>query len=323
MRSLIGKTVLVTGGAGFIGSHFCDNLLTQGVRKVVCLDNFFLGNPRNISKAMENKSFSLYRDDARNYGVLEAIMNVERIDIVFNLATIALNYSFFNPFDAYQVNVQIADSLLKLLKAGSYETLIHVSSSEAYGTALYSPMDENHPTNPTTPYAAGKASADMLLLSFAKILPLDISIVRPFNNYGPRQNPDGSLAAIIPATIRRILSREQPILEGDGGQTRDFMHVDDTVQGIILAYENENSRGQIVNLGSGIEISIKNLLDTISKNMKYEGGYDQRPARISDVRSLCADTRLATSVLGFEPKVRFEDGLNQTVEWFVNRYARQ
>ncbi len=317
MASIAGKNVLVTGGAGFIGSHLCDGLLAKGAAKVVCVDNFFLGKIENLEEAQKHDNFVLYRDDARNFGVLQAIMEKEEIEVVFNMATIALNYSFFNPFDAYMVNVEIANTLLELLKVGAYKTLIHTSSSEAYGTAQYSPMDENHPTDPTTPYAAGKAAADLMVHSFYKVLGLDISIVRPFNNYGPRQNAVGSLAAIIPATARRIKEGGMPMVEGDGEQTRDFIYVEDTVRGLILAYEKEESRGKIINLGSGKNISINALLQGICDYMNYIGEWEHRPARTSDVRNLCADSKRAKSILGFEPQVGFEEGIKKTLDWYT------
>jgi len=316
MASIKNKNVLVTGGAGFIGSHLCDLLLEKEAKKVVCVDNFFLGKMENIGDALKNERFVLYRDDARNFGVLQAIMEKEEIEVVFNMATIALNYSFFNPFDAYMVNVEIANTLLELLKMNAYKTLIHISSSEAYGSAQYSPMDENHPTNPTTPYAAGKAAADLMVHSFSKVLPMDISIVRPFNNYGPRQNADGPLAAIIPATAKRIKNGGKPIMEGDGEQSRDFIYVKDTARGILLAYENEKSRGKIINLGSGKDISIKKLLGEICAYMNYTGEYDLRPERTSDVKKLCASSKLAKELLGFEPEVEFEEGLKMTLDWY-------
>ncbi len=319
MPSIKGKNVLVTGGAGFIGSHLCDGLLDKGAAKVVCLDNFFLGKVENIEEAMKDDRFILYRDDARNFGVCQAIMEKEKIEVVFNMATIALNYSFFNPFDAYMVNVEIANTLLELLKVGTYKTLIHTSSSEAYGTARYSPMDEDHPTDPTTPYAAGKAAADLMIHSFCKILGLDISIVRPFNNYGPRQNSVGSLAAIIPATAKRIKEGGMPMVEGDGEQTRDFIFVKDTVRALILAYEKEESRGKIINLGSGKDISINSLLKEICNYYGYTGEWEHRPARTSDVRNLCADSKRAKEILGFIPNVEFEQGIKITLDWYKNR----
>lgn len=318
MSSIKGKNVLVTGGAGFIGSHLCDELLDRGAAKVVCVDNFFLGKMENIEEALSHDNFVLYRDDARHFGVMHSIIEREQIDVVFNMATIALNYSFFNPFDAYMVNVEIANTLLELLKLGTYKTLIHTSSSEAYGTAQYSPMDENHPTDPTTPYAAGKAAADMMVHSFSKVLDLDIAIVRPFNNYGPRQNAEGPLAGIIPVTAKRIKNGEKPVINGDGEQTRDFIYVKDTVRGLLLAYENENSRGMIINLGSGKDISMNLLLQGICDYMGYTGDWDHREERASDVRKLCADIGRARKVLGFEPQVSFEDGIKETLDWYKN-----
>jgi UDP-glucose 4-epimerase len=319
MASIKNKNVLVTGGAGFIGSHLCDGLLENGAAKVVCLDNFFLGKEENIQEAYKHNNFVVYRDDARNFGVLQAILEKEKIEVVYNLATIALNYSFFNPFDAYMVNVEIANTLLELLKIKAYKTLIHVSSSEAYGTAQYSPMDENHPTNPTTPYAAGKAAADLMIHSFSKVTDMDISIIRPFNNYGPRQNAEGSLAAIIPKTAKAIKDGGRPMVEGDGEQTRDFIYVSDTIRGLILAYEKEESRGKIINLGSGKDISINRLLSEICKYMEYDGDYERRPARKSDVRNLCACSKLAKGLLGFEPEVSFENGIKKTLDWYISR----
>lgn len=317
MPEIKGKNVLVTGGAGFIGSHLCDALINRGAGKVVCVDNFFLGKEENIKDAMTHDNFVLYRDDCRQFGVMQSVIEKENIEVVFNMATIALNYSFFNPFDAYMVNVEIANTLLELLKTGAYKTLIHTSSSEAYGTAQYSPMDENHPTDPTTPYAAGKAAADLMVHSFYKVLGLDISIVRPFNNYGPRQNAQGSLAAIIPATARRIKEGGMPMVEGDGEQTRDFIFVKDTVRALILAYEKEESRGKIINLGSGKDISINNILKTICDYYGYTGEWEHRPARTSDVRNLCADSKRAKELLGFEPAVGFEEGIKETLDWYA------
>lgn len=317
MPLIKGKNVLVTGGAGFIGSHLCDELLLKGANKVVCVDNFFLGKMENIADALAYDNFILYRDDARQFGVMQSVLDKEEIDVVFNMATIALNYSFFNPFDAYMVNVEIANTLLELLKVGAYKTLIHTSSSEAYGTAQYSPMDENHPTDPTTPYAAGKAAADMMIYSFSKVLDLDISIIRPFNNYGPRQNAEGPLAGIIPVTAKRIKNGGKPVVNGDGGQTRDFIYVKDTVRGLILAYEKEESRGMIINLGSGIDITINSLLQGICEYMGYSGEWEHRGERTSDVRNLCANINRARKVLEFEPQMSFEKGIKETLDWYI------
>jgi UDP-glucose 4-epimerase len=322
MPIISGKKVLVTGGAGFIGSHLTDALLEKGAEKVVVVDNFFLGKMENLENAVNNENFVLYRDDARHLGVMKSIIKHENIDIVFNLATIALNYSFFNPLDAYMVNVQIAETLLNLLQDGAYKTLIHSSSSEAFGTALYSPMDENHPMNPTTPYAAGKAAADLMVLSFQKVLHLDIAVIRPFNNYGPRQNTEGPLAGIIPGTAARILAGEAPYIEGTGEQTRDFIYVTDTVRAFILAYECSDSRGQVINLGSGKEISMNKLVEIIANYLGYNGEIIRKPSRASDVKRLCASSELAKKLLGFTPEIDFDEGIKKTLDWYMEHRAK-
>jgi UDP-glucose 4-epimerase len=315
--SITGRSILVTGGAGFIGSHLVDELLRRGAEKVVVVDNLLVGDEENLAgAASSHDNLTVYKDDARHFGVVQAILEKEEVEVVYNLATIALNYSFFNPLDAYMVNVEIANTLLELLKVGAYETLIHASSSEAYGTARYSPMDESHPLDPTTPYAGGKAAADLMLLTMHRVLDLDLSIIRPFNNYGPRQNDHGTLAAIIPLTARRILDGERPVVEGTGQQTRDFIYVGDTVRALVLAYEREESRGKVINLGSGIETPIATLVAEICAFYGYTGEIDHRPERRSDVKRLCASAELARATLGFVPEVGLEEGLAKTLGWY-------
>lgn len=323
MLSIANQNVLVTGGAGFIGSHLCDSLLAEGVGRLVCLDNLMVGKKENIAPAMKDPRFVFYNDDARKIGVVQAILEKEKVSVVFNLATIALNYSFFNPVDAYMTNVEIIHTLLTLQKMHVFKTLIHVSSSEAYGTARYSPMDENHPLDPTTPYAAGKLSADLMALSFWKVLGLDIAVLRPFNNYGPRQNAVGSLAAIIPATAYRLYHGEKPVVDGDGEQTRDFVYVKDTVRAILLAYEKEESRGKVINLGTGVEHSINRIIRGICEAMHYKGEWEYRPSRTSDVRRLCGSNDLARQVLGFVPQVPYEEGIRETLDWYLQDFVKE
>lgn len=311
------KNILVTGGAGFIGSHLVDGLLNKQAGKVVVVDNYFLGNDENLADAIKTGRLIVYKDDARNLGTMKAIIKNEEIEIVFNLATIALNYSFFNPIDAYMVNVSIAETLLHLLSDGTYKTLIHSSSSEAYGTAQYTPMDENHPLNPTTPYAAGKAAADLMIMSFYNVFKYDIAIVRPFNNYGPRQNMDGPLAGIIPNTIKKILNGENPYIEGDGQQTRDYIYVQDTVDAFIKVYENEKTRGQIINVGSSKMLTIKEIIQTIAEEMNYKGVIESRPERAADVRALCGSSDKLFELTNIRPSVEFSEGIKQTVEWYL------
>ena len=303
------------GGAGFIGSHLAEGVLRAGARKVVIVDNLFVGKLANLHEVKDQIIF--YQEDATDLHAMEAIVRKEKVDVIYNMATMALIYSFFNPHTAYMVNVKLADVLLHLLRNGEFETLIHMSSSEAYGTALYTPMDENHPLNPTTPYAAGKAAADMLIKSFCNVYELDAVIIRPFNNYGPRQNIDGPLAGIIPATVRRIKSGEKPFVEGDGQQTRDFIYISDTIRGLLFAYEKDNIRGEIINLGSGNEYKVIDILRSICDYIGYKGAIDHKSERVADVRRLSASSEKAKKLLGFSCEIPFELGIVKTLDWYV------
>jgi len=309
----------VTGGAGFIGSHLVDELLAAGAERVAVVDTFFLGKPENLIEANEHgERVKVYREDAGEQTAMAAVLDAEKPDIVFNLATKALLYSFFNPAGACKVNLDIALALGELLRFGAYGKLLHISTSEVYGTAVRVPMDEQHPLFAETPYAAGKAAADLLLASYVNMFGLDITTVRPFNNYGPRQN-DGALAAIVPLTIKRIQGGERPIIQGDGLQTRDFVYVADTVGGLLRFALADNVKGGVFNLGSNRETSIKEIVETLCQLIGYKGEIDFQPERKADVRRHMADVSKANSVIGDLALTSLEAGLEKTVRWYVER----
>ena len=255
------------------------------------------------------------REDAAELSSMEAVCNIEKPDIVFNLATKALLYSFFNPPGAYRVNVDIAENLGELLRKKFFEKLVHVSTSEVYGTAQQDFMEEDHPLMAETSYAAGKAAADLLLTSYVNMFDLDITIVRPFNNYGPRQN-EGALAAVIPETVKRIRSGQEPFIEGDGLQTRDFIYVKDTVKNLLQLSCLPEARGKIFNLGSGKETAIKSIIETLSKIMEYTGEIKMLPERPADVRRHCANMDYAKKLLGEISLTSLKEGLQKTVNWY-------
>lgn len=307
------STVLVVGGAGFIGSHLVDRLISEGAKEVIVIDNLFLGTKDNLKFAFDN-GLVFYVDDAELEGSLEYIFLKHNIDITFNCATKALNYSFLNPANAYMTNINVMKNLLELQRKGYYQTLCHFSSSEVYGTAIYKPMDEKHPLNPTTTYAAGKAAADIMLQSYVKMFDLDSFIVRPFNNYGPRQNHKGVLAGIIPRTVFRILSGYEPVIYGTGQQSRDFIYVYDTVDAVLKLF-SIIEQGDIVNIANDGEITIKYLVEKISELMGYSGKIKFMEERKADVFCHCADNKKLKSMI----KTSFtnmETGLKQTIDWF-------
>lgn len=313
------KKVLVVGGAGFVGGHVVDALVKHGAEKVVVVDNMFLGSMENLSWARQNGNVVVYKEDARYLTALENIIEREAPEAVFNLAVKCLPYEFIDPEGSFMVGVEIAHNLVNLLRKKKYERLLHFSSSEAYGSAKKVPMDESHPLDPNSPYGAGKAAADLLLLSYHKLFNLEVSIIRPFNFYGERQNME-AYAAVIPVTIWRILNGSEPVIEGDGLQSRDFTYVKDGAEAAIKMMECDKALGKVVNIGQGEEVSIKSVIETICKELNYPFDWvEHKPARPSDVRRLYADTSLAKKMLGYSPTVNFEEGINRTIQWFRSK----
>ncbi len=314
MRPCIaGHGILVTGGAGFIGSHLVDRLLAEGARQVVVIDNMFLGSEDNLADAIE-KGAVLYKDDAEISTSLDYIFERHDIDIVFNAATKALNYSFVNPANAFETNVRVILNLLEMQRKKAFTTLCHFSTSEVYGTAVYEPMDENHPINPTTSYAAGKAAADIALQSYVRMYNLDAFIVRPFNNYGPRQNYRGYLAGVIPVTAWKLLNGIPPEIHGSGDQSRDFIYVLDTVDAIVNLY-GKMAAGDCVNISSDGQIAIKDLIVMIADAMGYHGEIVHKEARMSDVMCHNASNAKIRKMIEYR-LTPFEDGLRETLAWY-------
>jgi UDP-glucose 4-epimerase len=319
--SLSGLRVLVTGGAGFIGSHLCEAILAEGPSRLTIVDDFSLGKDRNIKEFVREARFELYRKDVASYSSMKEVIGIERPEIVFNLAVIPLPKSLRSPQPSIETNIKITTVLCELLRKKMFGTLVHCSSSEAYGSALYVPMDEKHPERPLTPYAASKIACDHIAMSYRTTFELDVAIARPFNSYGPRQN-EWSYAGVVPLTIRRILSGESPVIYGDGNQTRDYTYVDDTVKGILGVYKSRKARGRIINIASGKEIRIGQLIRLIADIMDYRGKIVHKPARPGDVRRHKGDITLARSLLGYSPAVSFREGLRSTVEWYQREFKQ-
>lgn len=312
--SISGSGILVTGGAGFIGSHLVDRLLDEGAREVVVIDNFFTGEESNLCEAMQSGRVTLYRDDAELLTSLNYIFDRHPLEIVFNCATKALNYSFVNPANAFSTNVNVVLNLLELQRHGRFATLCHFSTSEVYGSAVYEPMDEGHPKNPTTTYAAGKAAADHAVESYVRMFDLDAFIVRPFNNYGPRQNHKGYLAGVIPITAWRILNGIPPEMHGNGTQSRDFIYVHDTIDAVVKLYPKMPA-GDSVNISTDNQIAIGELLQRICAEMRYQGEIVGKPERKSDVLCHNASNDKIRRMIDYT-LTPFDDGLRATLAWY-------
>ena len=316
-ESYLGKTVLVTGGAGFIGSHLVDRLISDGVKQVIIVDNLFLSSENNIESAIAQGAV-FYNEDIEYKESLEYIFEQHDIDIVFNLATKALNYSFINPGNAFTTNVTGVINLLELQRKGKFQSLCHFSTSEVYGTAVYEPMDEKHPKAPTTTYAAGKAAADMAVESYVNMFEVDAFIVRPFNNYGPRQNHKGLLAGIIPITAWRIHNNIPPEIHGAGDQSRDFIYVADTVDAVVKLFTVMPS-GESVNISTDNCCSVKILLDKIITHYDYTGEVLSKEARGADVQTHNASNAKVSKLITYD-LTPFDEGLAKTLDWYKARF---
>ena len=314
--SLKNKSILVTGGAGFIGSHLVDGLISQEPERITVVDNFFLGKRRNLEEAKKRfPALRIYDQDASVKEKVGKIIEKEGTEVVFNLAILPLPASLEKPSWVFTHNNDITLAFCELAREDAFDTLIHFSSSEAYGNSLSGPMDENHPLNGTTPYAASKAACDLLVYSYEQTFGIDASIIRPFNNYGPRQN-EGSYAGVIPLTIKRIMNDEPPVIFGDGRQTRDYLYVTDTAEAAIKIYNSARTRGRVLNIASGKEVRIDHLLQLIAKLMGFKGRILHEPDRPADVRRHIANVYLAEDLLEFKPTVGLEDGLRMTINWY-------
>ncbi|WP_309242043.1 NAD-dependent 4,6-dehydratase LegB [Paenibacillus sp. S150] len=317
------KKILVTGSDGFIGSHLTEALVLAGydVRAFVYYNSFnSLGWLDSCSKEVKNQ-FEVFSGDIRDpYGVRKA---VQGCDAVLHLAAlIAIPYSYHSPDTYVDTNIKGTLNVLQAARDLGVQKVVHTSTSEVYGTAQYVPIDEQHELQGQSPYSASKIGADQMALAFHRSFQTPVSIIRPFNTYGPRQ----SARAVIPTIITQIAAGMDEIKLGAVTPTRDFNYVQDTVSGFISILENERSVGEVINIGSNYEVSIQETAETIAEIMDTNIQITSDEIRLrpekSEVERLWADNSKAKRLLNWEPKFGgkegFRQGLKSTIEWFSN-----
>ena len=312
-----GRRVLVTGAGGFIGSHLAETLARAGaevrafVRYTSRSDNGWL----ELAGPETAQEIEVFRGDLANP---EAVANaLAGREIVFHLgALIPIPYSYRHPREFVTANVVGTLNVLEAARRGDSPRIVHTSTSEVYGTAQTVPIDEEHPLHPQSPYAASKVGADQLALSFQRSFELPVVVARPFNTYGPRQ----SARAVIPTIITQALTREVVEL-GAIEPTRDFLFVDDTVRGIMRCGEASGVVGEVINLGSGTEVSIGELAERVLRLVGRELPVSLDEQRLrppeSEVERLVAATAKAEKLLGWRPSVDLDEGLRRTIEWLT------
>ena len=314
---LKGKKVLVTGSDGFIGSHLVENLLKEDcdIRAFVYYNSF---NSWGLLETIPNNkldNIEIVSGDIRDsHKVRKAI---EGIDVVFHLAAlISIPFSYQSPESYIDTNVKGTLNVLQACMDSNVNSVIITSTSEVYGTAQYVPIDEKHHLQPQSPYSASKISADAIAESFYRSFDLPVIIARPFNTYGPGQ----SVRAVIPTIITQLLSGSNDVKLGSLHPTRDLNYVDDICKGFIMLAKCEEALGKEINIGSGREISIKELAELILKLIARDirivsEDIRKRPEK-SEVERLVCDNSLLKRLTGWEPEISLEDGLKQTIEWF-------
>jgi NAD dependent epimerase/dehydratase len=312
---LKGKNILITGGGGFIGSHLVERLVHLGANVTV----FLRYNSREDEGLIKFLSLEVRENINIIWGDLRSIQSVKigvkEKDIIFHLgALISVPYSYVNPQDVIETNILGVINILDAAREYGVEKVIHTSTSEVYGTALYTPIDEEHPLQAQSPYSASKIGADKICESYFKSFDLPVTILRPFNTYGPRQ----SARAVIPCIISQALQGET-VKIGALTPTRDFTFISDLIDGFIEIGKADNVIGETINVGFGEDISIKELISLISELMKKRINIQQEKERMrppkSEVMRLVADTTKAKRLLGWRPKVTLEKGLLETIKW--------
>lgn len=314
------KTVLVTGAGGFIGSHLTERLVVEGATTRAFIRYTSEGNRGWLEGKSKAQGIQFFYGDIRDRDSLKAAM--KGVDVVFHLAAlIAIPYSYEAPNSYIDANIVGTTNVLQNARDLNIQRVIHTSTSEVYGTAVTVPISEEHPLQGQSPYSATKIGADKLVEAYYRSFELPVTIVRPFNTYGPRQ----SARAVIPTIVSQALSRNHVQL-GALTPTRDLNYVSDTVGGFLSAAQSERAIGETINFGSGQEISIgdlaKLIVELLDRKVEIRGESDRLRPEKSEVQRLMCDNTKARELLGWSPKIGLREGLTETIAWIKANLAR-
>ena len=314
MKSIGVSRVLVTGGAGFIGSHLVDRLLGEGV-EVIVFDNLSTGRKHNLEHNTKNRNFTFLRGDLRDGESFEKA--AEGVDAVFHQAAlVSVTRSVEDPLATNDVNVNGTLNVLKTSVDKGVKRVVFASSSSVYGETKVLPKKEDIALRPISPYAVSKLAAEKYVKVFHRVYGLETVCLRYFNVYGPRQT-SGPYSGVIPIFVDNLLGNRRPVIFGDGKQIRDFTYVKDVVEANICALTSDGVEGEVFNIATGTATSINDLAKQLQKtiNKKELGAVHEAP-RPGDIEHSYADITKARNLLGYKPAVNLRDGLTELVEYW-------
>jgi UDP-glucose 4-epimerase len=298
--------ILVTGGAGFIGSHLVDRLVDVGY-DIRVIDNLSTGSLENIRGHLSSGLVEFFEGDVRDASVVERCM--EDVEVVFHLAAVtSVPFSVENPKVTFDVNVKGTMNLLRSCSAGKSCRFVFTSSCSVYGEPVFLPVTEEHPTNPISPYAESKLAAEKFCLGSCEKWLCDAVVLRFFNVYGPKQGLS-EYGGVIRFFIDRCKRKLPLVVYGNGEQSRDFVHVSDVVEALVRSAECEAAVGEVINVGTGEAITINELAEAFLELSNLDLGISYEAARAGDIKRSYADTSKAEKLLGYHPKVCLKDGL--------------
>ncbi|MCX8080327.1 MAG: GDP-mannose 4,6-dehydratase [Bacteroidia bacterium] len=307
--------ILITGGAGFIGSHLTDELLDKGHR-VVVMDNLRNGKLENLEYAFKSDKFHFIKEDILNAGACYDIVEQHGIDVIYHLACLGVRHSLHSPFENHKVNAEGTLNMLEAARRFQIKKFIYISTSEVYGDVSVFPIHENAAPLPKTIYGSSKLAGENYTYSYHKCYGLDVVIFRIFNNYGPRAHYEGDAGELIPRSIVHLLYNHPPVIFGDGSVTRDFFYVKDTARILAQWLDISGYSGEIFNLGTGEEITIKEVVNTITRLMKKNIPPRYIESRPADVPRLWVDNAKISKIINPLSTTSFEEGLLQTISYY-------